>query len=166
MTDTATIDIRTPNRSSILIQQDSMTENGYRGVSFRQSNHTYWTNRKLKPAANGFFVCCCYTLSLVIGGLFHGFNEGYDSGVGGFVIAYVIVTFGFICLSFCVAELASAMPFCGGGYGYTRQTMGKTMGVLVGIIECIEYISIQIINLYLIEQIFLSIRSFKVVKFR
>eukprot|EP00981_Chlorochromonas_danica_P015889 scaffold14720_cov172-Ochromonas_danica.AAC.14 len=53
---------------------------------------------------------------------------------------YWLVSSGYICLCFCIAEMTSFLSFAGGSYGYVRCAMGPTMGYLIGFCESIEYI--------------------------
>lgn len=45
-----------------------------------------------------------------------------------------------MCLTFCLAEMTSFLPFAGGSYGYARCALGPIPGFLVGICETIEYV--------------------------
>ena len=48
-----------------------------------------------------------------IGGHYFAWNEGLSAGFGTYMIATVIISSGFICLIFTLAELSSALPFAG-----------------------------------------------------
>lgn len=41
-------------------------------------------------------------------------------------------------LMLCLAELASALPFSGGMYGYVRLTMGRNVAVVAALLQIIR----------------------------
>jgi amino acid transporter len=47
---------------------------------------------------------------------------------------------GYLCLTFCLAEMVSVLSFAGGSYGFTRAILGPTTGYMVGLCEAVEYI--------------------------
>ena len=55
-------------------------------------------------------------------------------------MALFVVGAGYLCLTFCLAEMTSMMPFAGGSFGYVRCTLGPITGYLVGCCETMEYI--------------------------
>jgi ethanolamine permease len=52
----------------------------------------------------------------------------------------------FMILSFCLAEMSSALPFSGGSYGYARCTLGIRVGLLIGCFESLEYVLTTVVN--------------------
>jgi hypothetical protein len=52
-------------------------------------------------------------ITIVIGGQYFGWNEGLAMGFGSFLIAFFLVAFAFMVLSFSLAELSGVVPFGG-----------------------------------------------------
>jgi hypothetical protein len=52
-------------------------------------------------------------MTIVIGGQYFGWNAGLAMGFGSFLIAFVLVAFAFMVLSFSLAELSGVVPFGG-----------------------------------------------------
>lgn len=79
-------------------------------------------------------------VSATIVGEFSGWNAGLNhGGVGGMLIATLLVAVMFGCLSLSLAELSTSMPFTGGAYAYARAAFGKKMAVIVGTSQVLEY---------------------------
>lgn len=57
-----------------------------------------------------------------------------------FFVVVVVYTAAFFALTYSFAEMVSIVPFSGGCYGYSRATLGPTMGYLAGMIETGKYI--------------------------
>jgi len=80
-------------------------------------------------------------ISVVSPGNYYGFNGGYAFGsFAGYTIAVVIDTTMFLCLTYTLSELASMMPYAGGSYVWSRNSLGRFMGSLSGALDSIEYI--------------------------
>lgn len=81
-------------------------------------------------------------VSAVIVGEFAGWNEGLNQGgFGGMLAATLIISLMFGCLSATYAELATAMPFSGGAFGYSRAAFNPTTAFITGVAQLIEYIA-------------------------
>lgn len=79
-------------------------------------------------------------ISAVIVGEFSGWNAGLNlGGIGGMLIATILVAVMFGCLSMSLAELSTTMPFAGGGYAYARAAFGRKMAVIAGTSQVLEY---------------------------
>ena len=78
-------------------------------------------------------------ITIVIGGQYFSWNAGLSAGFGSYSIATCLIAIAYICLCCSVSELASTMPFAGGGYGLARVTLGFYAGFLIGCCEIIEY---------------------------
>lgn len=100
-------------------------------------------------------------VSAVIIGEFAGWNEGLiEGGFGGMLAAVLIATLMFACLSATYSELATAIPFTGGAFAYSRAAFNPTMAFITGISQAIEYIatlatvlaSVQITTQSLLEE--------------
>eukprot|EP01033_Poteriospumella_lacustris_P017224 gene17224-12316_t len=62
-------------------------------------------------------------------------NTGLGVGVIPFYLINIFWSIGVTCMSLCLAEMASALPFTGGVYGFSRGLIGPYFGFLVGIFE-------------------------------
>jgi ethanolamine permease len=78
-------------------------------------------------------------VSVVIAGILYGWNSGFSSGFGFFMVAQFIMALAYIILMFCLAEIASAISFSGGSYGLSRVILGFYIGFLVGYLELMQY---------------------------
>eukprot|EP01033_Poteriospumella_lacustris_P010983 gene10983-7818_t len=82
----------------------------------------------------------CLGLTIVIGGQIIFWNKGLKEGFWKFFVSMLLVGTGYLCLTLCLAEMTSMMPFAGGSFGYVRCTLGPVTGYLVGCCEAAEYI--------------------------
>lgn len=95
---------------------------------------------KLSRSANALLLWGL-AISAVIVGEFSGWNAGLNQGgIGGMLIATLLVAVMFGCLSMSLAELSTAMPFAGGGYAYARVAFGRKMAVIAGASQVLEYV--------------------------
>jgi ethanolamine permease len=68
----------------------------------------------------------------VIGGDFFGWNYGLAAGgFWGMAIASFLVAIMYICMVYCISELAAALPHAGGFYSFTRNAFGPFLGFTV-----------------------------------
>lgn len=79
-------------------------------------------------------------LTIVLGGQLIYWNQGFHEGFWSFFGTTVMVGSGYLCLTFCLAEMTSVLPFAGGSYGYVRCTMGPIAGYVCGCCEGMEYV--------------------------
>ena len=80
-------------------------------------------------------------VSAVIPGEYAGWNYGLISGgFGGMLVATLVVAVMYLGLCFSLAEMATAMPYSGGAYAYSRCALGVWGGYLAGVAQNIEYI--------------------------
>ena len=49
----------------------------------------------------------------MVGGQYFAWGKGFEAGFVGFLIAVLFVSFGYICLCLCIAEMTSILPFSG-----------------------------------------------------
>ncbi|MCE7009845.1 ethanolamine permease [Kibdelosporangium philippinense] len=100
----------------------------------------YLEKRQLKRGAAGWVLLAGLGVSYVISGDFAGWNFGLaQGGWGGLLIATVLMAVMYTCMVFGLAEMASALPVAGAGYGFARRALGPTGGFLTGIAILIEY---------------------------
>ncbi len=79
-------------------------------------------------------------ISATIVALFSGWNAGLNQGgIGGMLIATILVTVMFGCLCISLAELSTAMPFTGGSYGFARAAFNTKIALIAGVSQLLEY---------------------------
>ncbi len=81
----------------------------------------------------------------VLGGQFFGWNSALDMGLWCYLSALLLTGLGYLCLTLCLAEMTSALPFSGGLYGFVRVTINPFWGFLVALCEIVQsvfYISV------------------------
>jgi ethanolamine permease len=85
--------------------------------------------------------------------MFFTWTAGLTAGFGTYMIATIIVGIAYLFLTTSLAEMASALPFSGGSYGFARATMGKMAGMLVGLAEASEYILTTAVEMMSLAQL-------------
>jgi ethanolamine permease len=115
-----------------------------RGVPVSKQYETvdqqYLEKRQLKRGAAGWVLLAGLGVSYVISGDFAGWNFGLaQGGWGGLLIATVLMAVMYTCMVFGLAEMASALPVAGAGYGFARRALGPTGGFMTGMAILIEY---------------------------
>ncbi|MDG6773984.1 ethanolamine permease [Thiomicrorhabdus sp. ZW0627] len=105
-----------------------------------KNNQEYYAKRQLKKGTAGWFLLAGLGVSYVISGDFAGWNFGIEqAGWGGFAIAAILMAVMYLTLVLSLAEMSSAIPSAGGGYGFARQAMGSSAGFMTGLAVLIEY---------------------------
>jgi len=74
-------------------------------------------------------------VTIVIGGQMTQFNQSFAAGYSISISNTLFTGFGYLCLSFCMAEMSSALPFSGGVYGFVRAFIHPWLGFLVSFFE-------------------------------
>ncbi|WP_445256349.1 ethanolamine permease [Nocardioides aurantiacus] len=101
---------------------------------------SYLEHRRLKRGAAGWVLLAGLGVSYVISGDFAGWNFGLDEGGwGGLMIATLLMGLMYTCMVFGLAEMSSALPVAGAGYGFARRAMGPLGGFATGMAVLIEY---------------------------
>ncbi|MDR1852875.1 MAG: ethanolamine permease [Propionibacteriaceae bacterium] len=101
----------------------------------------YFQERQLKQGAGGWILLAGLGVAYVISGDFSGWNNGLATGgFGGLLIAFVLMGIMYLFMIFGLAELSSALPTAGAGYGFARRAFGKLGGFITGVSILIEYI--------------------------
>ncbi|PRX47175.1 ethanolamine:proton symporter (EAT family) [Prauserella shujinwangii] len=109
-------------------------------VEYSQVDDNYLRERQLKRGAAGWLLLAGLGVSYVISGDFAGWNFGLDEGGwGGLLIATVLMAVMYGCMVFGLAEMSSAMPVAGAGYGFARRALGPLGGFATGVAILIEY---------------------------
>jgi len=110
----------------------------------------YFEKRGLKRYA-GVWSLWALGVGAVISGHFSGWNLGLAvGGWGGMLIAAAIMAVMFLALSFCIAEMSTALPLNGGSYPFARFALGPFWGFVSGICEHIEYVLTPAVICYFI----------------
>jgi ethanolamine permease len=110
------------------------------GVDYEQMGSDYLQKRQLKKGAAGWILLAGLGVAYVISGDFAGWNFGLaEGGWGGLLIASLLMATMYTCMVFGLAEMASAIPVAGAGYGFARRALGPLGGFATGIAILIEY---------------------------
>jgi ethanolamine permease len=117
-----------------------MTAQKHHRFDYETVGSDYHEKRSLQSGAAGWVLLAGLGVAYVISGDFAGWNFGLDEGgFGGLLIATVLMATMYTCMVFGLAEMASAMPVAGAGYGFARRAMGPTGGFATGTAILIEY---------------------------
>ncbi|GAB3823831.1 ethanolamine permease [Kribbella italica] len=109
-------------------------------VDYQQVGKEYLEQRQLRRGAAGWVLLAGLGVAYVISGDFAGWNFGLaEGGWGGLLIATVLMATMYTCMVFGLAELASAIPVAGAGYGFARRALGPLGGFATGTAILIEY---------------------------
>ena len=116
-------------------------ETGHVNRGTRVADESYFASRSLKSGSAGWFLLMGLGVAYVISGDFSGWNYGIAYGGWlGLLIAFIVMGLMYACTVFGLAELSSAMPTAGAGYGFARRAMGKFGGCMTGFAVLIEYV--------------------------
>ena len=116
-------------------------ETGHVDHGTRVADGSYFASRSLKSGSAGWFLLMGLGVAYVISGDFSGWNYGIAYGGWlGLLIAFIVMGLMYACTVFGLAELSSAMPTAGAGYGFARRAMGKFGGCMTGFAVLIEYV--------------------------
>ncbi|GAA4843292.1 ethanolamine permease [Saccharopolyspora rosea] len=111
-----------------------------RQVGYEHAGGDYLRNRQLKRGAAGWVLLAGLGVSYVISGDFAGWNYGLaQGGWGGLLLATALMAAMYTCMVFGLAEMASALPVAGAGYGFARRALGPLGGFATGTAILIEY---------------------------
>src|SRR5207237_3335282 len=109
-------------------------------VAYRAASPAYFAKRALKRHA-AFWSLWSLGVAAVISGDFYGWNLGLGvGGVGGLLIATVVVAVMYYGMVFSIAEMSPAQPHTGGAYSFARSAMGPWGGFITGLAENMEYV--------------------------
>ena len=106
----------------------------------RVESKEYFEKRSLKKGAVSWVLLMSLGVAYVISGDFSGWNYGIaNGGWAGMAIAFVVMGAMYLFMVLGLAEMSSAMPTAGAGYGFARRAMGKVGGAITGFAILIEY---------------------------
>ncbi|WP_017587139.1 ethanolamine permease [Nocardiopsis ganjiahuensis] len=110
------------------------------GADFSPAGDDYLRKRQLRKGAAGWVLLAGLGVAYVISGDFAGWNFGLaEGGWGGLLIATLLMGTMYLCMVLGLAELASALPTSGAGYGFARRALGPFGGFATGTAILIEY---------------------------
>jgi ethanolamine permease len=110
------------------------------GADYERAGEGYLEQRQLRAGAAGWVLLAGLGVAYVISGDFAGWNFGLaEGGWGGLLIATILMAIMYTCMVFGLAEMSSAMPVTGGGYGFARRALGPLGGFATGTAILIEY---------------------------
>ena len=94
-------------------------------VDYQDVDEDYLKQRSLKKGAAGWILLAGLGVSYVISGDFAGWNFGLnEGGWGGLMIATILMGIMYSCMVFGLAEMSSALPVAGAGYGFAATRDG------------------------------------------
>lgn len=106
----------------------------------KTESREYFERRSLKKGAVSWVLLMSLGIAYVVSGDFSGWNFGIAYGGWlGMVIAFVVMGAMYLFMVLGLAEMSSAMPTAGAGYGFARRAMGQVGGALTGFAILIEY---------------------------
>ncbi len=104
-------------------------------IRYRTVSDDFFARRSLHRYA-GTWSVLAFGVGAVISGEYTGWNPGLiDGGFGGLLVATLVVSVMYVAMCASLAEMASAMPFAGTAYAYSRATMGAWGGFLAGLTQ-------------------------------
>ena len=112
----------------------------HEAVDYERTDSAYLEKRQLKKGAAGWVLLAGLGVAYVISGDYAGWNYGLaQGGWGGLLVATVLMATMYACMVFGLAEMATAMPVAGAGYGFARRALGPLGGFATGTAILIEY---------------------------
>ncbi len=109
-------------------------------IGYEHVSSDYLQQRQLRRGAAGWLLLAGLGVAYVISGDFSGWNYGLaEGGWGGLLIAFLLMGLMYTCMVFGLAEMSSAMPVAGAGYGFARRALGPLGGYATGVAILIEY---------------------------
>jgi len=111
-----------------------------RQIDYEHAGSDYLAQRQLRRGAAGWLLLAGLGVSAVISGDFAGWSFGLaEGGWGGMLIATALMATMYLCMVLGLAELSSALPVAGAGYGFARRALGPLGGFATGIAILVEY---------------------------
>jgi amino acid transporter len=85
---------------------------------------------------------------LILAGPVGDWNRGFMIGFWSYFLEFMIISFGYLMLMTCLAEMTSIVAFASGAYGYVRCSVGPFVGYLIGVCELLENSFVSITCVY------------------
>lgn len=109
-------------------------------IKYQPVKQSYFDHRQLRRYA-GPWSLFAFGIGTVITGEFSGWSPGLlEGGFGGLLVATILVTVMYFAFCLSQAELATMMPFTGGGYAYARAALGPAWGAFAVFTQVVCYV--------------------------
>jgi ethanolamine permease len=109
-------------------------------AGYERAGEGYMDQRQLRAGAAGWVLLAGLGVAYVVSGDYAGWNFGLaEGGWGGLLIATILMATMYTGMVFGLAELSSALPVAGAGYGFARRALGPLGGFATGTAILIEY---------------------------
>jgi ethanolamine permease len=115
------------------------------GTTHTRKSDVFWNARKLYTYASWYHIAL-WSADMILSASLFSWNHALTAGWGALAIGTFLNATAFGMLSYSLAEMASALPFSGGSYGFARATIGLKSGMFVGLAESMEYILTTAVN--------------------
>jgi ethanolamine permease len=122
-------------------------------ADYQTKDESFFTKRELLSGQAEWYHIAAWAVGCILSAVYFSWNAGLIAGWGTFFVASCLTCLAYWLLTCCLSEMASALPFSGGSYGFARATMGKLPGMLVGLAESLEYILTTAVNMLILGQL-------------
>jgi ethanolamine permease len=108
-------------------------------VEYEHVGADYLEQRRLERRA-GAWLIWGLGVAYVISGEYYGWQFGFAQGVGGMLLATILIAAMYTFMVYGISEMASALPTTGGPYAFGRRALGVWGGFINGLGATIEYL--------------------------
>jgi ethanolamine permease len=108
-------------------------------VEYEHVGREYLEERSLLRRA-GAWLIWGLGVAYVISGEYYGWQFGFAQGVGGMLVATILIAVMYTFMVYGISEMASAIPATGGPYAFGRRALGVWGGFINGLGATIEYL--------------------------
>jgi ethanolamine permease len=108
-------------------------------VEYEHVGRDYLEERQLLRRA-GAWLIWGLGVAYVISGEYYGWHFGFAQGLGGMLVATILIAAMYTFMVYGISEMASALPTTGGPYAFGRRALGVWGGFINGLGATIEYL--------------------------
>jgi ethanolamine permease len=108
-------------------------------VEYEHVGREYLEDRRLERKA-GAWLIWGLGVAYVISGEYYGWQFGFAQGLGGMLLATILIAAMYTFMVYGISEMASALPTTGGPYAFGRRALGVYGGFINGLGATIEYL--------------------------
>jgi ethanolamine permease len=108
-------------------------------VEYERMGADYLEQRRLQRRA-GAWLIWGLGVAYVISGEYYGWQFGFAQGLGGMLLATILIAAMYTFMVYGISEMASALPTTGGPYAFGRRALGVWGGFINGLGATIEYL--------------------------
>ena len=108
-------------------------------VEYEHVGTEYLEERRLSRKA-GAWLIWGLGVAYVISGEYYGWQFGFAQGLGGMLVATILIAVMYLFMVYGISEMASALPTTGGPYAFGRRALGVWGGFVNGLGAVIEYL--------------------------